>query len=140
MNNISNSYTLASELIYNLLFFMARSKKSKLSAGDAFVLWLKDERLSKILAILCFMMALFILISSISYFFTWKADQDKILNYSWKILFNPKVVITNWLGKLGALSSHILFYYGFGLAAILFIPVLIHLGFRFLHRLSLIHI
>ncbi|MGB3085225.1 MAG: DNA translocase FtsK 4TM domain-containing protein, partial [Saprospiraceae bacterium] len=113
---------------------MARSKKSKLSAGDAFVLWLKDERLSKILAILCFMMALFILISSISYFFTWKADQDKILNYSWKILFNPKVVITNWLGKLGALSSHILFYYGFGLAAILFIPVLIHLGFRFLHR------
>ncbi|HEX5624654.1 MAG TPA: DNA translocase FtsK, partial [Saprospiraceae bacterium] len=118
----------------SLLIIMARSKKSKASAWDSFVLWLKDERLSKILAILCFTIALFLLISSISYFFSWKADQDKVLSYSWRILFQSKIEITNWLGKLGALTSHLLFYYGFGVAAILFIPVLIHLGFRFLHR------
>lgn len=80
------------------------------------------------------MMALFILVSSISYFFTWKADQDKIFSYSWHILFNSKVNIANSLGKLGALSSHFLFYYGFGIAALLIVPIIIHLGFRFLHR------
>lgn len=113
---------------------MARSKKNKETAWQSFVARLQDERLSKIIAILCFMMALFILVSSISYFFTWKADQDKIFSYSWRILFNSKVSIANSLGKLGALSSHILFYYGFGIAALLFVPILVHLGFRFLHR------
>lgn len=113
---------------------MARSKKSNLTVWQSFVKSLRDERLSKILAIFCFMLALFILISSVSYFFTWKQDQDKILTHSWKILFLPKVVIYNWLGKLGALTSHVLFYYGFGLAALLMVPVLVHLGFRFLHR------
>ena len=53
---------------------MARSKKNKETAWQSFVARLQDERLSKIIAILCFMMALFILVSSISYFFTWKAD------------------------------------------------------------------
>jgi S-DNA-T family DNA segregation ATPase FtsK/SpoIIIE len=113
---------------------MARSKKNNKTFWQSFINGLKDERLSKILAILCFMIALFILVSSISYFFTWKQDQDKILTHSWKILFMPKVVIFNWLGKLGALCSHLLFYYGFGLAALLMVPVLVHLGFRFLHR------
>lgn len=113
---------------------MARSKKSNLSFWQSIGKRIRDERFSKILAILSFMIALFILISSISYFFTWKQDQDKILTHSYKILFLPKVVIFNWLGKLGALSAHLLFYYGFGIAALLLVPVLVNLGFRFLHR------
>ncbi|MBK8955175.1 MAG: DNA translocase FtsK [Saprospiraceae bacterium] len=113
---------------------MARSKRNKPSAWQAFYARLMDERVSKIIAVLCFMMGLFLLISSISYFFTWKTDQDKILSYSWHLLFKPNVGIDNWLGKLGALSSHVFFYYGFGLSSLLIIPVSVYLGFCFLHR------
>jgi DNA segregation ATPase FtsK/SpoIIIE, S-DNA-T family len=113
---------------------MARSKKSQKTIWQSVVKSFQDERISKIMAILCFTLALFILISSISYFFTWKQDQDLILSHSWKILFLKKILITNWLGKVGALTSHFLFYYGFGIAALLMVPILIHLGFRFLYR------
>lgn len=113
---------------------MARSKRNKASVWSGFCSRLKDERFSKILAVLSFMTALFILISSVSYFFSWKADQDKLLSYSWRILLKPNVEVDNWLGKLGALNSHLIFYYGFGLAAMLFIPVCVYLGFCFLKR------
>lgn len=113
---------------------MARSKRNKASVWSGFCSRLKDERFSKILAVLSFMTALFILISSVSYFFNWKADQDKLLSYSWRILLKPNIEVENWLGKLGALHSHIIFYYGFGLAAMLFIPVCVYLGFCFLKR------
>ncbi len=113
---------------------MARSKKSRQTIWQSILKNIQDERVSKIMAILCFMIALFILISSVSYFFTWKQDQDLILTHSWKILLLKKIIIANWLGKVGALCSHFLFYYGFGLAALLMVPILVHLGFRFLHR------
>lgn len=113
---------------------MARSKRNKASVWSGFCSRFKDERFSKILAVLSFMTALFILISSVSYFFSWKADQDKLLSYSWRILLKPNVEVDNWLGKLGALNSHLIFYYGFGLAAMLFIPVCVYLGFCFLKR------
>lgn len=113
---------------------MARSKRNKLSAWQLFYARLMDERVSKIIAVLCFMLGIFLLLSSISYIFTWKADQDKVLSYSWHILFKPNVSIDNWMGKLGALSSHIFIFYGFGVSALLIIPIAIYLGFCFLHR------
>ncbi len=113
---------------------MTRSRSKKKSPWLAFWALLTDERLSKIAAVLCFMAALFVLISCFSYFFTWRADQDKILSFSYRILFMPNLPIANWLGRLGALTAHFIFYYGFGLASLLWVPILLHLGFRFLHR------
>ena len=113
---------------------MARSKRNKPSVWSLFCSRLKDERLSKILAVLSFMSALFFLISSISYFFTWKSDQDKLLSYSWRILLKPNISVDNWLGKLGALNAHLFFYYGFGIAGLLFIPITVYIGICFLHR------
>lgn len=78
--------------------------------------------------------AIYLLISFISYLSSWKADQDKVLALSWRILFKSGSEVNNWLGRLGALSSHFFFYYGFGIACFLIIPVIIHLGFRFLKR------
>ncbi|HRG32871.1 MAG: DNA translocase FtsK [Saprospiraceae bacterium] len=113
---------------------MARSKSAKRSFWDQWVKWLKDERVSKIAAMSSFMGAIYLLISFISYLSTWKADQDKVLALSWRILFKSGSEVGNWLGRLGALSSHFFFYYGFGIACFLLIPVIVHLGFRFLKR------
>ena len=111
-----------------------KNKSKKGSFWDQFLHGIRDERFTKILAMLCFMLSIFLTISFISYLFTWRADQDKVIHYSWRILFASKIEVANWLGRLGAFSSHMLFYYGFGIAGFLFIPILVNLGFRFLYR------
>ncbi len=113
---------------------MARSKIKKGNFREFWSQQLKDERFGKIAAVLCFMLAIYLLLSCSSYLFTWTIDQDKVLQHSWRILFRSKVEVSNWVGRLGALSSHFLFYYGFGIASFLLIPVFIHLGFRLLHK------
>ena len=112
----------------------ARNKSKKSSFWDQLIITIRDERLTKILSMLCFTMAIFLSISFISYLFTWKEDQDKIMYHSWRILFSSKVEVANWLGRLGAFAAHALFYYGFGLAGFLAIPVLVNLGFRLMYR------
>lgn len=67
--------------------------------------------------------AFYIILSCISYLFTWKIDQDLVLNTSlFDFIFNTEEIdIHNHLGKLGAWNSHLLIYRWFGIAS-LFIP------------------
>ena len=68
------------------------------------------------------------MIAFISYFFTWKFDQDAVLNYSVSLLFENGITVQNWLGRLGAIISNAFFYWGFGLPSFGFIVVLIRLA------------
>lgn len=113
---------------------MARSKNKKLGFWDSIVQKFQDERFGKMAAVTTFLIAIYLILSCTSYLFTWTVDQDKVFQHSWKILFRPNVEVANWVGRLGALSSHYLFYYGFGIASFLLIPVTIHLGFRLLRN------
>ena len=115
---------------------MAKQKKkaSPESFWDMLKRWQQDERFTKILAMLSFMLAVYLTISFISYLFSWRSDQDKVMHYSWHILFKSSVSVENWLGRLGAYSSHLLFFYGFGIAGFLAIPLLVQLGIRLMHR------
>ncbi len=68
-------------------------------------------------------LSIFMLLALTSYFFSWKFDQDKLF-YHWNdILFNPELRVKNWLGKLGAVTGHLLVYKWFGVAAFI-IPYL----------------
>ena len=87
-----------------------------------------DERIPKILSILCLLFSLYLMIAFISYFFTWKFDQDAVLNYSVSLLFENGITVQNWLGRLGAIISNAFFYWGFGLPSFGFIVVLIRLA------------
>jgi DNA segregation ATPase FtsK/SpoIIIE, S-DNA-T family len=89
---------------------------------------LRDERFRKILGIIIILFSVYLTISLTSYFFTWKADQDKVLNLSTQMLFDSGVSVENWLGRLGALISNAFFYWGFGVASILFVFVFFKLG------------
>src|SRR5262249_29677389 len=61
------------------------------------------------------LLSLFLFLSFISYLFTWKDDQDKVLRGA-SILFSGEKT-SNLLGNLGAYISHEFFYNGFGIAS-----------------------
>jgi S-DNA-T family DNA segregation ATPase FtsK/SpoIIIE len=82
-----------------------------------------DPRIPKIIGILFLFFSFYLLVAFISYLFTWKADQDKVLMYSWSIIFDGDLTVTNWLGRLGAFISNTFMYWGFGVSSFLFIPL-----------------
>ena len=63
----------------------------------------------------------FICFSIVSYFFTWQADQDKLLTSRSlnQFLLHDKTPVANWGGRLGAALSHGMVYMGAGIASIL---------------------
>lgn len=75
--------------------------------------------MSALLALFISMMSIFLLIALTSYFYTWKEDQDQVMEFSWNLLFARDVTVDNWLGRFGAVVSHQLFYKGIGVSAFL---------------------
>jgi S-DNA-T family DNA segregation ATPase FtsK/SpoIIIE len=98
---------------------------------------LKDERWPKIIGVICLFFSLYLSVAFISYFYTWKIDQDKVLEFSWQVLFQGDLSVANWLGRFGALVSNAFFYWGFGLPSIVVIFLLIKLGIALVRKRSL---
>ena len=78
----------------------------------------RDERTWKILGSVFLLISIFLFISFISYFFTWRVDQDKVFKGT-AFLFDDEVKVANLLGRLGAFISHFFIYKGFGIASLL---------------------
>ena len=77
----------------------------------------RDERTWKIIGFIFLFISFFLLISFISYFFTWENDQSEIRKGI--SIFDDKANIHNLLGILGAFISHFFIYKGFGVASLL---------------------
>jgi S-DNA-T family DNA segregation ATPase FtsK/SpoIIIE len=77
-----------------------------------------DERTWKILGSLSLVIALFLLIAFISYFFTWKGDSSTVQN-GFSILFKKNMHAHNLLGKFGALLADFFVWKAFGIASLL---------------------
>lgn len=84
---------------------------------------LKDERWVKLAGIFTLFISVLLLISICSYLFTWKYDQDKVLNFSWKIFLQKDLAMANTLGRFGAFLSHQAIYWSFGLPAFAFVYI-----------------
>src|SRR5690349_17664370 len=108
----------------------AKTEPAKTSPGDKFKKdreekvdlkkLAKDERTWKILGTVSLLMSVFLFISFVSYFSTWKEDQSQIFNKGISFLFDNDSKVANLLGRLGAYFSHGLIRQGFGLASLLF--------------------
>jgi DNA segregation ATPase FtsK/SpoIIIE, S-DNA-T family len=92
----------------------------------------KDERTRKIAGTVFILMAIFLFIAITSYCFTWKEDQDKVLQHGSHFLIAENIQVSNLLGRLGAYTGHLLVFNGFGLASYLFCTTLLVLGVNFL--------
>jgi S-DNA-T family DNA segregation ATPase FtsK/SpoIIIE len=94
----------------------------------------KEIRLG--IGILFLLFGAFSCFSIISYFFTWQADQDRLLTNTGIIdfLFDAKDPVANWGGRMGAGISHFLVYRGVGIAALAIALWIMSIGINILYK------
>ncbi len=115
----------------------AATAKAKPKKGNSKTSILKDNRVPKLLGATFVLIGLFVLVSGISYVFTWKIDQDKILNNPFSALGEGDLILANWLGRLGAVVGNGLIYWGFGITSLVLPFLVIGFGLRKLVGASL---
>jgi len=91
----------------------------------------KDERTHKIIGTVFLLISIFLFVSFMSYFFTWKEDQSQVFNGS---IWDNDIKVNNLLGRLGAFVSHFFIYRGFGIASLLFCTFFFVVGINLLVR------
>lgn len=98
------------------------------------------KRTKTILGIGFVLFSFFTFLSCFSYFFTWTADQDRVLGKSlFAFLFdgNPEPV-SNWLGKFGAWMSHLFMYRWFGISSFGISFMIFLIGFKWMLNIRLL--
>ncbi|MFM2392923.1 MAG: translocase FtsK [Bacteroidota bacterium] len=104
---------------------MSAKKDKATPSQGGFVL---DDRWRRVLGIVSILAAIYLLIAFVSYLYTWKYDQDKVLHFTWSSFFQKDLNVENWLGRLGAYVSNGFFYYGFGLPSMVLVLLLLKFG------------
>lgn len=115
---------------------MARKKKKNgfVRFFRALVDFFKDDRFRYALGIVFLLVAVFMILSFISYLVHWKTDQD----FEWaKVFSGPEIRVENQGGKLGAWLSDLFINRWFGLASFLF-PVILVIWAMALYRIRLL--
>lgn len=120
------------------------SKKVKIDAAPlkGIAARFDKKRTKTIIGILMVLFSFFAFLSCVSYFFTWQADQDRVLNQTlFGFLFdeNPEPV-ENWLGKFGAWMSHLFMYRWFGLSSFAISFCVFLIGFKWMWNIRLLPI
>lgn len=123
-----------------------KTPKEKATPFQPLINFFKDGCLHRIIGLALILSSIYLLVAFTSFLFTWKTDQDKVMG-SWQELFftneetNPLagvVGVDNWLGKLGAVISHLFIHKGFGIASYFFVAFSFLAGFRILFKTSLL--
>ncbi len=75
------------------------------------------KKLKTTIGVLLVLLSFYLFLACLSYIFTWTDDQDRVLNKGlFEFLFeNNPTEVSNWLGKFGAWTSHLLIFKWFGL-------------------------
>jgi len=98
------------------------------------VAFFRDDRFRYALGIVFLLVALFMVLSMISYLVNWKTDQD----FEWaKVFSGPEIRVENSGGKLGAWLSNLLINHWFGLASFVF-PAILVIWAMALYRIRLV--
>ena len=124
-----------------------KEKKSKekspiFKGSELLKLKFDKNRTRNIIGALSLLFSVYFLLACMSYFFTWKIDQDRVIGKGlWEFMFdeNPEPV-ENWLGKFGAWISHLFIYRWFGVASIAFSFMALVIGSKLLLRLQIMRI
>ena len=116
---------------------MAKKKKKKnpvIRFLGSVVAFFKDDRFRYAMGIVFLLVALFLVLSLISYLINWKTDQD----FEWgKVFSGPEIQVENSGGKMGAWLSNLLINKWFGIASFLF-PAILIIWAMSLYRIRLV--
>ena len=104
------------------------AKRGRKKKNHSFA-WLKDKRLQTLTGLFFILLSVLLLISLVSYIFTWKADNAFVAQLDPSYLLDSELQAENWLGRLGAFISNYFFYYGFGIGAFAIPVILFQLGY-----------
>jgi len=101
--------------------------------------FLADERTHKVFGLALLLLSFYLLVAFTSNLFSWKADQVVAgADSNWQLLFQNDLVVSNWLGKLGAITALQFMNNWFGITAYA-IPFLLFLfGTKVLLDLTLL--
>jgi DNA segregation ATPase FtsK/SpoIIIE, S-DNA-T family len=98
-----------------------------------------DKKKTKtILGSVFLLLSIYFFFACLSYFFTWKQDQDGVLEKGlFEFLFEEnKEPVSNWFGKLGAWISHLLIYRWFGLSSFGFSFMFFIIGLKWMLEIN----
>ena len=88
------------------------------------------DRLTKVVGLVVAFLAVFTLLATVSYFFTWKADQSSLLS----AVGDTSVKVSNVAGKLGYRWADLLVRRWFGLGSLAFVVIMFAVSVRLLLR------
>lgn len=110
-------------------------KNSRRSRGSrGFFSFFADPRFLLTLAIVLFVLMLYLTIAFVSFIFSGDADQSK-LDIKWhELVFNPEIRVENKAGKTGAWLADVIINRGFGISAFIFLYLLFIFGLRLVGR------
>ena len=96
---------------------------------------LRNDRARRVAGFFLLVLSVFMFISFVSFFFTWKSDQDLMQSGNWSMfrINNPEAA-ANAMGFMGAWLSYVFIHKGFGLAAFLLLPFLALSGMNLLNN------
>lgn len=100
-----------------------------------------DKQLSKkIIGVVLMVISIYFFLGCFSYLFTWKIDQDRVMNQSLlAILFEDNdEPVSNWFGKLGAWVSHLFIYRWFGISSFVISFLIFLTGFKWLFAIQIL--
>ena len=87
-----------------------------------------DERTHKVFGLFLLLFSVYLFVAFTSYFFTFtdqhtagQSDRDLVSSYGWSLLGHNEIVVSNWLGKFGALLADTFIYQWFGVTSLVFI-------------------
>ncbi len=107
-----------------------KQRKKIFSPGLKF----NSKKIKTTIGVLLIIFSFYLFLACFSYIFTWSDDQDRVLNKGlFEFLFeNDPVEVSNWLGKFGAWTSHLLIFKWFGLPSFGLIFLMFLLGVKVL--------
>jgi S-DNA-T family DNA segregation ATPase FtsK/SpoIIIE len=90
----------------------------------------EDNRVRLIFGLVLMLFALVLALAMISYLFSGKHDQSVLSGLGQEDLNESGKEVRNWLGIVGAWFAHGLMYKGFGVASLLFAPIVFAPGYK----------
>jgi S-DNA-T family DNA segregation ATPase FtsK/SpoIIIE len=89
---------------------------------------LKNEQARKVFGFLLLVLTAVLFISFVSFFFSWKSDQDFLAGGDWKLFKANHGKVENAMGLVGARLGYFFIHNGFGMAAFALLPYIAFSG------------
>ena len=100
---------------------------------------LNDTRFRRLAGVLLlFIVTPYLIVAFSSYIFTWRSDMSIVKEQGLSLLFQSKEEVVNWLGRFGAVISHLFIYNWFGITSYFFVLIFFLTGFKLMFGISLL--